>query len=131
MVFLAFTRSFKSHVLLIWVCWKEQLLSTDKSSINHQPRSSFILLFHWSLYCYGKFWPSAIYSFIFYLHFAYFKSILKRGFKKNDTHYYPWLCVFTSFVIKEFCLKGIKIQVFLSTRVKSRLWRLLIEPLGL
>lgn len=49
------------HVLSVWVCRQEQLLSTDKSCVHHQPRSPVLLLLHRPLHRHGKFVSSSYY----------------------------------------------------------------------
>lgn len=53
-VFPPFSWSPEPHVLSIWVCRQEQLLSADKSCLHHQPRPPVLLLLHWPLYRNGK-----------------------------------------------------------------------------
>lgn len=50
----AVPRSPESHVLPVWVCWQEQLLSADQPSILHKPRPPHVLSLHRSLHRYGE-----------------------------------------------------------------------------
>lgn len=70
----------ESHVLPVWVCWQEQLLSADQPSILHKPRPPHVLSLHRSLHRYGElYWNRTKTQFFCYIWAIFFHLIATYG----------------------------------------------------
>lgn len=90
----AVPRSPESHVLPVWVCWQEQLLSADQPSVLHKPRPPHVLSLHRSLHRYGElYWNHTKKKTVLLLHLSHFFSL-----DRHKRQHCIQMCFFLSLV---------------------------------